>query len=135
MNKQEKAMEKRQNGYNCAQALLCAYAEDFHLDEKIAYQLAEGFGSGMGGLRRTCGAVTGMIMVISLMNSNGKLGNKDTRHDTYELVSKAVKDFEAKNKSSECSALMGIESGTPLRSCEGCIQDCVSYLELLMSKA
>lgn len=131
MNKIELAMEKRQNGYNCAQALVCAYAEDYGLTEETAYQLAEGFGSGMGGLRRTCGAVTGMISVIGLMNSNGKLGNKETRHETYELVLAAVNAFETKNQSSECSLLMGIESGVPLRSCEGCIEDCVNYLEML----
>lgn len=49
------------NNYNCCQAIVCAYCEELGLSEYVAFKLTEGFDSGMGGLRDTCGAVTGMF--------------------------------------------------------------------------
>ena len=46
----KKAVELRNDkGYNCAQAVLCAYADMFGLDESAAYKIAEGFGHGRHG--------------------------------------------------------------------------------------
>ena len=47
----EKAIEKFKNGYNCCQAVLCAYCELFDMREKDAIRITEGFGSGIAGLR------------------------------------------------------------------------------------
>ena len=58
----EKTLEKRKQGYNCAQSVVCAYCELFGMDESTAFRLAEGFGGGMGGMQDgTCGAVTAML--------------------------------------------------------------------------
>lgn len=35
-------------GYNCAQAVVCAYCDSFGLDRDTAFKMAEGFGLGMG---------------------------------------------------------------------------------------
>ena len=51
-----------------------------HLD--VYKRQAEGFGSGLAGCQLTCGALLGMAMVISLLNSSGKLGDKQTRGQT-----------------------------------------------------
>lgn len=42
-----KAIEKHFKGYNCSQAVLCAYHDLIGLEEEQAFRLAEGFGSGM----------------------------------------------------------------------------------------
>ena len=48
----QKAVDLREkHGYNCAQAILCAYADLYGLDEQTAYRIAEAFGTGMGGIR------------------------------------------------------------------------------------
>lgn len=36
------------NGYNCAQAVACAFAEEAGVDKATVFRIAEGFGSGMG---------------------------------------------------------------------------------------
>lgn len=93
----EKAVELRNTkGYNCAQAVLCAYADLYGLDEKTAYKIAEGFGSGMGGMGDTCGAVSAAFMLLGLKNSSGIVGDKSTRPDTYKKIRQTAQAFTEK---------------------------------------
>lgn len=55
----EKAIEKRDRGYNCAQAVACTYCDLVGLDEKTMFKVIEGFGSGLANMHGTCGAVSG----------------------------------------------------------------------------
>lgn len=57
MKHEDIAVIKRNSGYNCAQAVLCAYAEELRMDEKQLFALSEGFGSGLGCTLGTCGAL------------------------------------------------------------------------------
>ena len=44
----------------------------------------------MGGLKDTCGAVTGMFLIISLYNSAGDMNDpKKTKMDTYKNSGRA----------------------------------------------
>lgn len=51
--------------YNCAQALLCAFAEDCGLTQEQACGIGANFGHGMK-MAGTCGAVTSALMVLGL---------------------------------------------------------------------
>lgn len=55
-----------ESGYNCAQAVLCAFGDQTGLDRETAVKLSSSFGGGMGRLREVCGAVSGMFMVLGL---------------------------------------------------------------------
>ena len=89
------AIENFKKGYNCSQAVVCAYCDAFGIKEEDAFRMAEGFGGGMGGLGETCGAVTGMYMVLSLLNSKGNLQNpRETKQDTYKVIQELSKEFE-----------------------------------------
>jgi len=46
-NKVETASRKFISGYNCAQAVLFSFAEDFKIDKNVALKIACGFGAGM----------------------------------------------------------------------------------------
>lgn len=125
MNKEERiqlALEKHKNGYNCAQAVLCAYADMFGLDEATAYRLAEAFGRGNGDRKGICGAVSGALIVAGLKESQGP-GAKSNKEDTYDMAAKITSKFEEMNGSLICHELKGKETGKPLRSCPGCIKD------------
>lgn len=119
----EKAKENHKKGYNCAQAVFCAFSDLLGLDEKQAYSISEGFGSGMGGRLMTCGALTGAYMVLSMKNSDGTPGSKVTRMDTYKLIKDLTAEFEEKNGSALCKELKGLTGGSVLRSCPGCVED------------
>jgi C_GCAxxG_C_C family probable redox protein len=69
MNKLETArsfFDSKTDGCNCAQAVLCAFADDFFLDLNHAKAIATGFGGGLAEGKGPCGTVLGAIMVLGL---------------------------------------------------------------------
>lgn len=123
MNYVERADMLHKKGYNCAQSVFCAFADILELDEKTAYKIAEGFGSGMGGQFETCGALTGAYMVLSMHNSDGELGSKRTRPMTYQMFKEASARFRETAQSTLCREIKGMTGGPVLRSCGGCVTD------------
>lgn len=128
MDKVEEALQYHKNGYNCAQAIACAYCDMFGIDEKTAFRIAEGCGLGMGAME-TCGAVTAMALVTGMKESDGNLAAPGTRKICYSKSKKMIEKFKEKNGSIICHELKGVGTGTPLRSCGGCIKDAVVILE------
>ena len=117
----QKTIELHQKGCNCAQAVLCAYADLFGLEGRDAYRIAEGFGTGMGGMGDTCGAVTAAFMLIGLKNSGGIIGDKSTRPDTYKQVRELAEAFKTETGSIVCRELKGA-TGRPVYPCSKCIE-------------
>ena len=120
--------DKHTRGYNCAQIVLCSYAEELGIDEETLFRISEGFGAGMGGMMQTCGAVTAMFMALGLVNSSGDLQACDTKTQTMKKVRELAAEFEKKNGSIVCRELKGIDTGKVLRSCDGCIEDGIRIL-------
>lgn len=120
--------DKHTRGYNCAQIVLCSYAEELEIDEETLFRISEGFGAGMGGMMQTCGAVTAMFMALGLANSSGNLQVCDTKPQTMKKVRELAAEFEQKNGSIVCRELKGIDTGKVLRSCDGCIEDGIRIL-------
>lgn len=120
--------DKHTRGYNCAQIVLCSYAEELGIDEETLFRISEGFGAGMGGMMQTCGAVTAMFMALGLANSSGDLQACDTKPQTMKKVRELAVEFEKKNGSIVCRELKGIDTGKVLRSCDGCIEDGIRIL-------
>lgn len=142
----EKAEELFKTGYNCAQAVVGAYSDLFGVEPKEAMRAAECFGGGMGRMRLTCGAVSGMFMLISLKYSKGEPKDTETRTKIYETVREAAKRFEEKNGTIVCGELLGIDtvekSAQPSertetyykkRPCIGCVADCAEILEEILN--
>ena len=67
MSYADKAKELFEQGYNCSQAIVCAFSPLTGLDEKTSALLASSFGGGMGRMREVCGAVSGSFMVLGLL--------------------------------------------------------------------
>ena len=124
----QKAVELHQKGYNCAQAILSTYADLFGLSEQDAYRIAEGFGTGMGAMGETCGAVTAAFMLIGLKNSNGKPGDKTTRPETYRQVRELANAFSDEAGSITCRELKGT-TGLPVYPCAKCIETAARLFE------
>ena len=120
--------DKHTRGYNCAQIVLCSYAEELGIDEETLFRISEGFGAGMGGMMQTCGAVTAMFRALGLANSSGNLQACDTKTQTMKKVRELAAEFEKKNGSIVCRELKGIDTGKVLRSCDGCIEDGIRIL-------
>ncbi|MCK5173859.1 MAG: C_GCAxxG_C_C family protein [Planctomycetes bacterium] len=112
MNKIEQAVERFRNGFNCSQAVLGSYCQQFGLDCEQAFKVATGFGGGMR-MGETCGAVTGAFMVLSLKYGNITAEDKDAKAKTYEMVVEYANRFKARNGSVVCKELLGCDISMP----------------------
>lgn len=124
----KKALENHDKGYNCAQAVACAFADRLGKDEKEVFELMEAFGFGMGTMG-TCGAVSGMAAVVGMVESDGALDAPKTKKTSYKMMKELTNKFIEKNSSIICREIKGVDSGKTLRSCNGCIQDAAEIVE------
>ena len=111
MTRPEKAKELFENGYNCAQAVFCAFEDVTGFDRETALRFSAGFGGGMGRLREVCGAVSGMTMVLSCVFASTDPNNAEKKKELYALIQKAAGDFKAENGSYICRDLLGLGEG------------------------
>ncbi len=122
------AVMKHSSGYNCAQAVACAFADVIGIDETELFKMSEGFGFGMGS-NQVCGAVSGMLAAASTLSSDGNLEAPATKKKTYALMRELQQAFIDKNSSIICKDLLGGPDRPKLRSCSGCVEDAASILE------
>jgi len=100
-------------GFNCAQAVLSAYAKDLGLDERTVLKVSGAFGGGMSRMGETCGAVTGALMVVGCKYGQVNADDKCAKERTYELGKEFMKEFKLRNKSLLCKKLLGYDISTP----------------------
>ena len=110
------AVEKFLAGYNCAQAVLFAYAPGLGLDGETSLKLATGFGAGMGRRGEVCGAVTGGILALGLKYGRGGRQDRSATEETYQKTLELMARFEERHGSCLCRVLL---EGCDLRTAEG----------------
>ena len=106
MSHVERAVRRFAEGFNCSQAIVSAYAEQFGLDEETALKIAAGFGGGMGRLGRTCGAVTGAFMVLGLRYGRSS-PDQAAKERVYAHIQEFADRFNARNASLTCKGPVG----------------------------
>ena len=109
MSKAEEAKKQFEKGFFCAPAVLSTYSEQLGLEKALALKIACGFGGGIGRMGRTCGAVTGAVMVIGLRHGQVDLADEESRQRTHTLVKEFVDRFTALHGSIECRELIGYD--------------------------
>lgn len=130
-SKVEQAVALHNQGYNCAQAVFCAYADQFGIDAQTAYKVSEAFGFGMG-MMEVCGALTGGLMLAGLKNSAGVDAPGKTKASTYQIDRAMGDAFRDAAGSLLCAELKGRGGDTPLCSCEMCIRHGAQIVERLL---
>ncbi len=133
MTKKELAISLHDKKYNCAQSVACAFSKELGVDRELLFKLCEGFGFGMGCADGTCGAISGAVALIGLKNSDGNIEAPATKAETYKLSKELLQKFNAKNGSTICRELKGIDTNTVLRSCPGCIEDAVELVQEILN--
>ncbi|MDL2287463.1 C-GCAxxG-C-C family protein [Eubacteriales bacterium OttesenSCG-928-G02] len=109
MSKANQAVDSFKSEFNCAQAVISAYCEDFGLSKEIATKLACGFGGGMGRLGHVCGAVAGAYMLIGLKHGQQFPDDQEAKEKTYAQVQEFSRRFEQRNDSIQCKELLGVD--------------------------
>jgi len=109
LSRAEEAKKQFAKGFLCAPVVLSTYSEQFGLEKALALKIACGFGAGIGRMGRTCGAVTGALMVIGLKHGQVNLVDEESREKTYKLVNEFINRFTALHNSIECKDLIGYD--------------------------
>lgn len=106
---------------NCAQAVILAYQDRLGKSIEELRALGAAFGSGMGGMEATCGALTGAAVVLGLLDKSGR---------EPKLVMKDIlQEFKEKAGATICKDLKGVGTGKMLYSCDDCVRLAVLGLE------
>lgn len=108
-NKSQKAAKLFRQGYNCAQSVFCAFADEVGLDFETALKLSSSFGGGMGRLREVCGAVSAMFMIAGLKYGYTEFNNDEIKEKHYERIQYLAKNFEKQHGSLICRELLGLD--------------------------
>ena len=117
MQAEERASRARQNfesGCNCPQSVVGAFDDVVArqgMDPEVALRLASPFGGGMGRLREVCGAVSGSLMVLGLVEGYSDPTIYDGKARLYEQVQELAARFREENGSILCRELLGLEEG------------------------
>lgn len=108
-NHSQKAVELFKQGYNCAQAVAGAYADEVGIDFETLIKLSSSFGGGMGRLREVCGAVSAIFLIAGLKKGYSIPNNDDVKQSHYELIQKLGHSFKDKNGSIICRELLNLD--------------------------
>ena len=95
-----------EEGWNCAQAVFLSHAAEFGLAPELARRLAAPLGAGLGGLRRTCGAVTALGLLAGLRRGAYDPRDLAAKAEFYALIQKLDAEFAAEFGTSECARLL-----------------------------
>lgn len=122
----EEAVNNKKNGYNCAQAVACAFCDYAGISEDEMKKITQGFAVGMGTMEGSCGAIAGAAVVLGMANDNpGK---------TFKDVRSIMSQFKEQNGSVICKELKGLETGEVLRECNDCVMDAAMLLEAALEE-
>ena len=99
--KGELAKELFLSGLNCCQAVALAFREETGLSEETLKKLTIGFGGGLARQRLTCGAVSGMALVLGAVLSDG-----NDKGYIYSVIQRACEEFKKEVGSIICGELL-----------------------------
>jgi len=145
--KSDNAVKIFTEGFNCAQAVLSSFSDEFACSSELALKISGAFGSGMGQLGESCGAVTGALMVIGLKYGKYTTGDTESKDRTYACVKQYSDNFKARFGSIKCHDLIKYNLSNPEELinarkagvfqsiCPELIKGSVEILELLIKKS
>lgn len=123
-----RAVELKKSGTcNCAQSVACAFCNEVGVEFDTMAAITSAFGTGMGTMKATCGALIGAGVVLGLVERD--------RVRSRAAIKRVMEQFEQRNGASICRQLKGIDTGTPLRACNDRVADAAEFtLQYLKEK-
>jgi len=131
-------LELFKSGYHCSQSILAAFSEELDLPKETALKIACPFGGGLGGYGRTCGALTGGMMVIGLKYGSTIGTDMEAKKLSRDKTRQLIEAFEKIHGTSNCNELVGFDrsnmSGAELMAKRPHFHNiCPKYLETVVS--
>lgn len=113
MNTLNYALDLREKGFNCSQAVFASTSQSMGIDLKAALRIASCFG---GGLRmgETCGALTGALMTLGLHTGHDCENNIEEKQRINQLTVDFINQFKERAGAARCTDLLeGLNSSIP----------------------
>lgn len=111
------AYQYHKEGFNCAQSVVRAFSDITNQPEAVATALAGGFGGGVGGSHEElCGAVSGGVMVLSLLHPHTDGGDTAAKRAVYAQCKAFRQRFEAVFEKTRCGELLAARPGVSERT-------------------
>ncbi len=141
-SKAKKAVDYAEKGYMCSQAIVMSFAKEFGLSPDMAAKISSGFAGGMA-QGKTCGAVTGAVIVIGLKYGSGIIIDQYSKENCFLMTQEFFHRFVNRRKTVECSDILIMNNINPkdpeemknLREkklCDKIIKDAAEILEELL---
>lgn len=111
MDNVSKAVQYYEEGYMCSQAVFAAFAEQFGVTEKQAFQIGACFGGGMC-KGEVCGACTGALMILGMKYGQFDLSDTESRARGGTMAVKFLDEFEKRKGSYVCRDILGCDLRT-----------------------
>ena len=105
MTRAELAKQYFEEGFACSQAVAKAFADLTNVKEEDLEKMTLPLGGGLGRLRLTCGAVSGMSVIAGLLFSDGS-NTGDNKLKVYEITRELVERFKKAHKTIICAELL-----------------------------
>lgn len=145
---QKQALAYFHRGFNCAQSVFTPFAAQLGLSESSALLVSSAFGAGLGRMRGTCGAFSGLCMVAGFCRGN-LTGDPTDKEKIFALTRELAEAFRQEFGTLLCRELLHLneeaeESARPsdrtaayyaARPCERCVAFCAKLAEQLLSQA
>ena len=145
MNAEARALDYFHQGYNCAQSVFAAFAAQVGMSDEAALRFSSAFGAGLGRMRGTCGAFSGLCMVAGFCQGN-LTGQPEEKERIFTLTRALADDFKAEFGTLTCRELLHLDeemepSARPnerteayyaARPCERCVAFCARKAQELL---
>ena len=145
MNAEARALDYFHQGYNCAQSVFAAFAAQVGMSDEAALRFSSAFGAGLGRMRGTCGAFSGLCMVAGFCQGNLTV-QPEEKERIFTLTRALADDFKAEFGTLTCRELLHLDeemepSARPnerteayyaARPCERCVAFCARKAQELL---
>lgn len=142
-----KALDYFHQGFNCAQSVFAAFADQVGMSERDALLFSSAFGAGLGRMRGTCGAFSGLCMVAGFCKGNLS-GNPQEKEIIFSLTRELADSFKQEFGTLSCRELLHLDEEmessarpnerTPdyyaARPCERCVAFCAQKAQDLIDE-
>ena len=104
----ERAVELHQEGYNCCQSVVAAFGDLYGYTKGQSLKMSFAFGGGIGGMRDTCGALIGVVLLAGLEMGSDLPRDAESKKRTFGLVQKLAEEFKQRNGALRCADLLAL---------------------------
>ena len=146
MQADEKALHYFHQGFNCAQSVFAAFADQVGLSEEAALRFSSAFGAGLGRMRGTCGAFSGLCMVAGFCKGNLS-GNPKEKEIIFSLTRELAEEFKKEFGTLTCRELLHLDEEMEAtarpndrtsayyanRPCERCVAFCATKAQSILN--